>query len=212
MRNVNLIPLRRRLARRRRAHLRWCAAGCVAYALAAAAGAAIAWNAWAGHDPSVARQIARAESDIRRDEQELVNVRASLVEQQKRLAAAREIAEQPDWGTLLALLADKSDDRMVLRSCRLQPAADLAAHSRTTDAPAPEGLVVVVTGVARSPQSAQQYVLRLEQTRLFDRVTLVDTRREPFLDGEASAFRVDCLLSAAEAPRGAAVVSARENP
>jgi len=195
MRHINLVPARRRDAKRRRTHMKWCAVGCAVYAAGATVATAIAWGAWAGEDPQVRQQIARADEEIHRTEQDLSEARAKLAVEGSRLTAAKEIAEQPDWSLLLTLLAQKADDQMVLRSCQLRPAGGPAGEGKAADAPVAEGLVVVVTGVARSPQTAQQYVLRLEKTGLFGRVTLVETRREPFLNGEASAFRADCVLS-----------------
>lgn len=203
MRNVNLIPARRRDARRRRAHLRWCAVGCAAYTLLTTTAAAIAWSAWTGEDPEVRKQIAHVDEEIHRNEQALLESSATLSARQAMLTAARQIAGQPDWSYLLALLADKAGSDMVLRSCQLTPASDAAGETKNVELHATGGLLVIVRGVAKSPQGAQQYVLRLEKTGLFDRVTLVETRREPFLNGEASAFRVDCVLSPS-APRGAA--------
>lgn len=209
MRNVNLIPARRRDAKRRRAHIRWCAVGCAAYALFAIAAGGLAWNAWAGEDPEVRKEIVHVDEEIRRNELALLESGAKLSAEQTMLTAARQIAGQPDWSFLLALLAEKADNQMVLRSCQLRPAAEVAGEARSAEMHAAGSLMVIVSGVARSPQGAQQYVLRLEKTGLFDRVTLVETRREPFLNGEASAFRVDCVLSASTA-RGGVVANGPE--
>jgi hypothetical protein len=213
MRQINLIPARRRDAKRRRTHMKWCGGGCAAFTLVAVAITVIAWSTWAGEDSEVRQQIARADEDIRHNEKALVEARVKFAADENRLAAAKEIAEQPDWSLLLSLLAQKSDDQMVLRSCQLRPAADLLAEGKTADAHVAGGLVVVVTGVARTPQNAQQYVIRLEKTGLFERVTLVETRREPFLNGEASAFRADCVLStSASARKSLQYTDGREAP
>jgi hypothetical protein len=42
-----------------------------------------------------------------------------------------------------------------------------------------------------------QFVLRLEQTGLFESVELVKTNREPFLATDAVAFKLDCQLKGA---------------
>lgn len=200
MRDVNLIPARRRDAKRWRAHIRWCAVGCSAYAVLATAVAGLAWNAWAGEDPAIRQETAHIDEEIHRNQQELTQASAKLSADQQMLSATRQIAGQPDWSLLLTLLAHKTDDQMVLRSCQFRPASDVAGEAKATDNHAAGGLLIIITGVARSPQGAQQYVLRLEKTGLFDRVTLVETRREPFLNGEAAGFRVDCVLSASDHP------------
>ena len=52
--------------------------------------------------------------------------------------------------------------------------------------------------MGRSQSAVAQYVLRLETMGLFAKVNLVETRREPFLDGQAIAFRVACDFKSAE--------------
>lgn len=200
MRDVNLIPARRRDAKRWRAHIRWCAVGCAAYAVVATTVGGLAWNAWAGEDPAIRQETSHIDEEIHRNQQELSRATIKLAADQQMLSATRQIAGQPDWSLLLTLLAHKVDDQMVLRSCQLRPASEVTGDAKAIETHATGGLLIVITGVARSPQGAQQYVLRLEKTGLFDRVTLVETRREPFLNGEAAAFRVDCVLSASDHP------------
>ena len=188
MPNINLIPISRRDARRRRRNVRWCAAGCAAYALAATLFAAVAWCTWGGDDPQIRQQLAKAEQEIHRNEASLAQAKARLVGSQSVALATHHIEDQPDWSVLLALLAGKADDQIVIRGCEVRTSSSPAAGN----GPA---LIVSVGGVARSPADAQQYVLRLERSGLFERVTLLDTHREPFLSSEGAAFRIESILS-----------------
>jgi hypothetical protein len=52
--------------------------------------------------------------------------------------------------------------------------------------------------VGRSQAAVSQFVLRLEQLGLFDRVTLLDTRREPFGADSAVGFRAVCIMHVRE--------------
>lgn len=187
MSNINLIPLRRRDAKRRRRHIRWCAVGCCAYALAATAAGAAAIYTWGGEDLVVADQLAHVEQDIQRNEHAAAAARTNLAATQLVLESTRQIVERPDWSQLLALLAGESNQQVMLRSCQLRPKL-----SRMGDA-AP-GFLVTAVGITRSPSDAQEYAVRLQGTGMFDRVTLLDTRREPFLAMEASTFRLECEL------------------
>jgi hypothetical protein len=67
---------------------------------------------------------------------------------------------------------------------------------------APAGFVLNIAGLARSQLAVSQFILRLEQTGLFDRVSLIDTARETFLGGPATGFKLECSLTgtAAGAP------------
>jgi len=61
--------------------------------------------------------------------------------------------------------------------------------------------------------AANRFLLRLEQTGLFSKVTLLDTTREPFFDKNAIAFRLECALNPsppAEAPAAGATARGGE--
>ena len=60
---------------------------------------------------------------------------------------------------------------------------------------------VELSGYAQSQQAVAKAVLRLETTPLFTVVKLLDTRREPFLAGQAVTFRIHCVLGTQTEPR-----------
>src|SRR5260370_38207947 len=60
----------------------------------------------------------------------------------------------------------------------------------------PARAIVRIQGYGRSQAVVAQFILRLEQTGLFDDVVLVKTNREPFLDDHAMSFQVECQLRA----------------
>jgi len=191
MRSINLIPSSRQAARRRRRQVGWCAAGCVAYGLAAAAAGAVAVVVWGGRDVAVTGELSSVQQDIQKSNQSLAQANAALARARTVLGATRQMCERPDWGQLPALLAQEGSDRVMLRTCELSPAGPATAG-------VPAGpFVLLAAGVARTPADAQQYAIRLQKTGLFDRVTLVDTHREPFAGLEAAAFRIECALGAA---------------
>ena len=198
MQNVNLIPAPRRQARRRRVLIRRCAIGCAGYALLLAGVGAGALSAWGGGDPVASEQLGRLDQEIQRNEHLLADARGELSARESELAAESQIADQPNWSVLFSLLASKAQDQIILRSLQLKPAPDSGENSP------PARLIVSAGGVSRSPLAAQQYVLRLEKTGLFNRVTLVETHRESFLTSDAAAFQIECVLS----PAG----NAKENP
>lgn len=197
MRNVNLIPAARQRARRRRQQIKWCAAVCVAYGVVSVVAGAAVVLAFGGRDPSVARELAAVEQDIQKTDQSLAQAQADLTRARTVLAATRQMCDRPDWSQLPALLAQAGRDRVMLRTCELSPAG--AGEAGVPGGP----FTLVASGVARTPADAQAYAIRLQQTGLFDRVTLADTHREPFAGLDASAFRIECTLSAAPpAPSG----------
>ena len=88
--------------------------------------------------------------------------------------------------------------QIVLSSCELTPIAEVAAPtgasvSQNLAATQPR-YTLALSGMGRSQAVISQYVLRLEQTGLFNRVTLIESRKAPFARGEAITFRIGCTM------------------
>ena len=110
------------------------------------------------------------------------------------LASNRHVLSQPDWSLLLALLSKQAGDQIVLASCTLN--GNDAAPGTATPQPQSRGLILHLSGNGKTNQSITDFVLRLENTHLFSKVTLVDTANVSFLGGDAYSFRIDCPLDA----------------
>lgn len=206
MNGVNLIPRSRRAARRRATRLRaWMVAAPLCASLLAGA---YGWLrvSWGVDTSSLAADLAKADEDIKTADREISRAKTRLAELQPQLRAARAVGDQPDWGTLLTLLADRLKDDSVLTSCVLAPAPDAApapgakAAPRTGDAKTresgrPERFTLMLTGLSRTQGSVAQFVSRLEAVGVFDRVSIVESRRSSLSGEEAVGFRVECLLS-----------------
>jgi hypothetical protein len=126
-----------------------------------------------------------------------------LREQQAVLRANRAVGEQPDWGSLLSLLASSLGENAVLIECRVEPeatpAAPAAPAARGTAQAQPEGarpqkLKLTIKGMSRTQDAASKFVIAMEKTKVFDKVTLVETKRsEP--SNEDITFEIACDLS-----------------
>ena len=98
---------------------------------------------------------------------------------------------------------------IVLSHCELLPVSDAASvvpaagaangSPATSLAPAVthSRYTLALSGMGRSQAAISQYVLRLENTGLFDRVTLIESKLAPFGGGEAVSFRIGCTLGEA---------------
>ena len=203
MKSVNLIPAPRRDAKRRRTHLRWCAAVCGGLS-GAVLMAAIAFRLfWGGGEPGLDRQLAIAQEEVKRIDAEFTQARNELAAVNAANATERQIAAQPDWSLLLALVADRAGNEVVLRSLSVAPRtaeitdakpAPVAGKPAAPPAAPARGLVLTASGLGKSQPAVTQFALRLEKTGLFSRVRLIDTNREPFLADEATAFHLECSL------------------
>ena len=54
---------------------------------------------------------------------------------------------------------------------------------------------LLLGGLGRTQSSVAQFVVRLEQTGLFDEVKMITATREPFLSNEAVGFKLECRMS-----------------
>ena len=177
MNRTNLIP-RDRLRRRavRGAAVRWA----VAVPAVTATAVATCWAlslAWPG-STAVAAEADRASAAavVAEARAATVAVRVSTARQTR--DAARSVADQPDWGLLLANLSRQLGDDGVLSACQLTTAGG--------------AVTVRLTGVARSQPGVTQLALRLERAGPFDRVELLQTTAAELLGGPAVAFQIVC--------------------
>ncbi len=199
---VNLIPATRRDARRRRGRLRIWGAVFVIYGLAWVAAAVAGQVVYSGVDRGLRGELDESNARVAGAKAKVAALRAELAGAEADLKANRAVGKQPDWSVLLALLSTTLGDEIVLRNCRLDAPAAVGQAGSAAGGSQPESHVKVeLSGYAQSQQAVAKALLRLEATPLFAVVKLLDTRREPFLAGQAVAFRVHCVLSAEAEPR-----------
>jgi len=208
MKSVNLIPAPRLVAKRRRVHLRRCAAGCAVWAVMSVIAAGATQAMWrTAADPQAEERLALVADEIERTDRAIAATRAQLAAAQSTLRAKEAIANQPDWGVLLAVLAQSIKQDVVLKNCHVHPAgrrpgevrrapAAVAPSASSSTGAAAESVPFVLdaNGMAKDLEAAHRFVSDLEKTGLFARVTLLDTAREPFINGDAIAFRLECSL------------------
>lgn len=192
MRFVNFIPIehRRRHATRRQM-VRWLT-------VAGAYGVVIVIAAVLGRlfAADTASALSSQLSSVEQAKSELHELSLQIHEQMQltadRLEASRVIENRPRWDQLLALLAREGNGSVVLESCRIEMRID-------DEDDRPPAIMVTARGVSQTHDEASAFVLRLEALGLFDSVRMHDAHREPFGDGYATVFSVDCHLTVPEA-------------
>lgn len=206
MRCVNLIPVRRLMARQQRRHVRRCALACAVWAAMALSVCAAGSTLFSAGGDDIQSQIEKVDREIELARSMLNGTRAELATAKATLRAIDSIANQPDWSLLLALLGSATRDDVLLRSFEFAPLPPEKAIAPSKGA-APAGrdaqgtrYLLKASGLGQSQPAVTQFVLRLEDMGLFSRVTLLDTSREPFLDGQATGFRIECVLGGDEGP------------
>ncbi len=191
---VNLIPMARRDAKRRRGRIRlWVGVSTLFGSLWVTA-FIVAQVFLASDDRKLRDEYDRTSGEMDEARAVVAALREEITVVQSRLDAQQAVGRQPDWSALLALLSADIGDRAVLRSVRLR-----APHEATSGLAPQDSNAIVrleLTGFAQTQRAVSEFVLRLEEAPLFEKVTLIDTRREPFRSGSAVGFRIECELDA----------------
>lgn len=103
--------------------------------------------------------------------------RTELADLNRRLAITTEVARQPDWSIVLAMIAKKGADIVKLDSCQLLPGIA-----------GPGGAIeyrFTILAACRTQSELTRFVQDLEATRIFSRIKVVETRAVMDPDGAA---------------------------
>ena len=193
----DLMPAHRRGAKRRRRRLRRWAMICGAYAAVLLASYGLAESVWGRGGRAITEEFERTKLEINTTREQIAELHAKLFEAQRLQSANRVLSDQPDWSLLLAMLSKTLQEEIVLSSCHLKPAGQGRSPVGVLSGPTADpkgGFLLGLRGYGRSQAAVARFVLRLEQTGLFQEVKTMKRTREAFLDAEAVAFQLECLL------------------
>lgn len=209
MGDTNLIPMHRRVARKKRVRTQCWIGTWISYSAVLVAGTLAIRAATSGDESALAVRLDVKTGAINIATQALSQVEKELQEAAQQLVTSKAIGNQPDWSILLMLLSAQLPDAMSLERCDLKPQKRPVPVVTTTKrgpakptlaakpaAKTPPGYVLTLSGQAATQSDVSQFVLGLEGAALFDKVTLVETRNQPNPMGETVGFRVECLLEA----------------
>lgn len=200
---INLLPMPRRIANDRRRMLRrwtlwgglWCAL------LGAGQAIAISSRESVVVDP-VERELERLQVEEARLDDELRGLDLAIERDARSLAATRAIVDHPDWSALLSRVVTARSAGMTFRRWTLARTALGAVELRI------EGTVPVLGGLT-------DFALRLEDLRVFRRVSIITAQAAPSIQSSAGSagesasrsvtFTIDAELIASSPPPGSAV-------
>ena len=205
MGDVNLIPAARIEKRRRKARIRLWTTICGTYVILL--GGLVLWSCafWRDTDETATEQLALTEQRIEAYKATISQFQQKLAKAQAELEADKWISSQPDWTKLLVLVGDELKDQIVLGVCQLatlnKSGENATNNLQESLSSAPPGVQVAerqyeleLSGFGRTQTSVSQFVLRLEQMQMFDKVELVNSRRQAFLSNKAVAFSIKCSM------------------
>jgi len=220
VKSINLIPAYYLQARRRKVRTRAWFTICCVYAGLLGLTSLGMQMAWGSGDRAVADEVARVTRDVEQTAKALTAIQPELGEAQMQLEASRAVAVQPDWSVLLALMGKMRGPSIVLERSTLTPillaneakpvmmlgakpggaTAANASLKKPAEPARPKAMncKIEMSGLGRTQSDVSQFVLRLEQTGLFNRVKLVETNLSKFNNEAAVAFRLECMMSEGE--------------
>ena len=194
MNGINLIPAHRRLHRSRRARRGiWIVVG-TAYAAILLTVAVSVRLMWTTPGLALSEELDRAGREISDAQADQADLRRQLQRVAASLAAGQTVGTQPDWSILLSVMARQMGDDVVLDSFRLAGQGPAAGADGEPLPLASRPYTLQLSGMARDPLAVSNFVLRLERTGLFQRVTLGQSQRREVSGGEAVGFRIECRL------------------
>jgi hypothetical protein len=211
MNTTNLMPayrqqqllLRIRLGRWKRLAGALCATLVLAYV-----GCCLAWSGTetppVAESNKLADKIARSSAAEKKFKSEISQVQFTL-------DSARAVAQQPDVSILLASLSKSLSDETFLYQVKLKLKADSTGETvqRSPEAPAlmqkeksPSGKgadrstspILYLAGFAKSQAGLSRFVRKLEETEIFEKVTIVQNSSQPLFNGDAVGFKLECPM------------------
>ena len=184
MSDTNFIPAPILRQRRRRRRAVVCGAACSLYTLGVLIViAALNQAADSNHQSAFELQDANAlieesRASIERMKKELARTRAVLTSQEH-------LSARPNWGELLGVLAQAPPDDVFLTRCDVRSSAGRLP------------ITVTLGGFAPSQAQLSPLLVGLQETRLFDEVSLRHAKRGKFGAAEGLSFEIVCIASGA---------------
>jgi Tfp pilus assembly protein PilN len=209
--NVNLLPpmyIAARLARRR---VRWWGLVSLGIGFVTALALTTARAALSEGPSDTGEEIARIEERLEADRRRVSEVGAKVRARLTELAASRAVGTHPDFSVLLEVLAALRGDQAMFESVSVATTEVVIEQGSKGKPPVtrPE-MALELTGLARSPSTVASFVLRLEGTGIFSKVTLKNTQPRPVAPNravEGTGFAIRAVFAA-----GPAAAAKEERP
>ncbi|MBY0112668.1 MAG: PilN domain-containing protein [Phycisphaerales bacterium] len=147
-----------------------------------------------------AREFAVADAEVTQLRTQVSEARTKARKAEALLAAARAIADHPDWSLLLNLLGNLRGDQVDLARVAIgyrksEPNAAAKAGNKV-----PRGYWVRLSGQAVDQAAVAKFAVRLEDAGLFDKVSLTESKKASGADSILIDFQIDATID--EHPSG----------
>ena len=205
MGDVNLIPEQRQIRKHHRARMRFWVQISVMYMMLIGAGLFFLHTLWKADHAALADDLQATAQQTQQYNTAMLRLRKELARISTTLQTSRAIKRQPDWSKLLVILAQTLGPEIVLNQCEV---ATLDSHGRPITGNHQEGLTaqavstllsarqyrLTLAGLGREHSAVSRFVVQLEQSGLFDSVTLLNNQRQDFLGQSVIVFDIECHM------------------
>jgi len=199
---TNFIPTRRRVLRQQRRRRRIWTVVCVAYALPLIGLSATAWMLVDDNGSDYTTQLRLTIGHIEQTREAIRRTNQRLSPARARLVATEAISLRPDWSILLAQVAKQMGEDVFLSRVELAQSKAKSPVPAETPASPVRPYTLTVGGYGRTQTAVSDFVVQLEATPLFEKVTILQTDRKKLMADEAISFELLCQLggTSPEAP------------
>ncbi|TSA40288.1 hypothetical protein D4Q85_00010 [bacterium] len=192
----NLIPSPHLAKHHERTVRRWWIAGVAACVLTSAILTAIVITTAPADTDRTTERIAEAATRADAATKKATRWRVEAARSARELTARRAVGEHPDWSLLLARLASQRGDSIVLETCDVSASVIFAPVVKAGEDASPpvRRYTITVAGLGPTQSHVLQYVSAIEGWRVFDKVTLEESRARTIGTQEGHSFRLRMTL------------------
>jgi len=142
---------------------------------------------------AIAQKIKNAKEKISDENSQLKKIERHVLISEKSLVANQQLQNQPNWSILLKLVSIQMSDDIILIRCNLSPYFN--NHKKTTQKQRePKRYYFIIEGQAKNQGEINDFILKIEKIKIFDRVDLVGSKKSNFSGIKSIHFILKCHL------------------
>jgi len=205
MGDVNLVPVPRQVQKCRRARIRLWLKMSGAYVTVIALALFFVYTIWKVDNAALAKDLDTTALRVKQHSSSMLRLRKELARITTILQTSRAIKRQPDWSKLLVIIADTLGQDIVLNQCEV---VTLDQNGREISGDQQESLSsqavtsllsarqyrLTLAGFGRQHSAVSKFVVQLEQSGLFNSVSLLNNQRQDLLDQSVIVFSIECQM------------------
>lgn len=205
MGDVNLIPEQRQVRKRQRARMRLWFQICTVYVILLALSLFFLHNLWKADHATLAEDLQATAQLGKQYSSSMLRLRKELARISTILQTSRAIKRQPDWSKLLIIIAETLGPDVVLNKCQIvtldsagRPITGSQQETLTSQAVttllSARRYRLTLAGLGREHSTVSKFVVQLEQSGLFDSVTLLNNQRQDVRNQSVVVFDIECHM------------------